>query len=314
MSADVGYLLPTRERIVAGVHETREILELADHADDIGLDAVWIGDSLLAKPRHDPITLMAAIAGRTTKITMGTAVLLPMLRNPVLLAHQAATLDQISEGRMIMGWGTARDIPSIRAEFQAAGVPFEKRIRRMIDQVHLCRALWRGESTDWDGLWTVKGGTLAPKPLTPGGPKLWGGGGVASALVRAGRYFDGWFPSGAGTPSEWGEKWSRVKEHAEEAGRDPKQITGAVYCTISVNQNRNEANAELNHYLEGYYMQSAELIRQQQYCFGGDRKEVVAWLQYFANYGASHLCIRFTGARDRQQMDELKRIREELAD
>ena len=68
MSMEVGYLLPTRERIVVGVHETREILELADHADNIGLDAVWIGDSLLAKPRHDPITLMAAIAGRTTKI------------------------------------------------------------------------------------------------------------------------------------------------------------------------------------------------------------------------------------------------------
>ena len=59
-------------------------------------------------------------------------------------------------------------------------------------------------------------------------------------------------------------------------------------------------------------MQSAELIRQQQYCFGGDRKEVIAWLQDFANNGATHLCIRFTGAKDREQMDELKRIREEL--
>jgi len=212
-----------------------------------------------------------------------------------------------------MGWGTARDIPSIRAEFQAAGVPFEKRIRRMIDQVHLCRALWTGESTDWDGLWTVKSGTLAPKPFTPGGPKLWGGGGVPSALVRAGRYFDGWFPSGAGTPGEWGEKWARIKEHAEEAGRDPNKITGAAYCTISVNQDKNEANAELDNYLEGYYMQPAELIREQQYCFGGDRKEVIAWLQDFANNGATHLCIRFTGAKDREQMDELKLIREELA-
>ncbi|MEK9685380.1 MAG: LLM class flavin-dependent oxidoreductase [Rhodospirillaceae bacterium] len=313
MSVEVGYLLPTRERIVVGIHETAEILELADHADDIGLDAVWIGDSLLAKPRHDPITLMAAIAGRTKSVKMGTAVLLPMLRNPVLLAHQAATLDQISKGRMIMGWGTARDIPPIRAEFEAAGVPFEKRIRRMIDQIHLCRKLWTGESTDWDGLWTVKAGTLAPKSFTPGGPKLWGGGGVPSALARAGRYFDGWFPSGAGTPAEWGQKWKQVREHAEEAGRDPDQITGAVYCTMSVNSDRAAANSELNNYLEGYYMQPAELIRQQQYCFSGSREEVIGWLKDFSENGATHICARFTGANDREQMDELRRIREELS-
>ncbi len=313
MTIEVGYLLPTRERIVVDVHETGEIIELADHADSIGLDAVWIGDSLLAKPRHDPITLMAAIAGRTKNVKMGTAVLLPMLRNPVLLAHQAATLDQISEGRMIMGWGTARDIPPIRAEFEAAGVPFDKRIRRMIDQIHLCRALWTGEPTDWDGLWHVEKGTLAPKPFTPGGPQLWGGGGVPAALVRAGRYFDGWFPSGAGTPAEWGAKWTRIKEHAEEAGRDPSKMTGAVYCTIAVNDDIAAANAELDKYLEGYYMQPASVIREQQYCFGGNREQVVEWLKDFADNGATHICTRFTGSEDLAQMDELKRIREELS-
>ncbi len=87
MTLEVGYLLPTRERIVAGVHETGPILALADRAEALGLDAVWIGDSLLAKPRHEPLALIAAIAGRTTKIRMGTAGLLPMLRNPGLLAH-----------------------------------------------------------------------------------------------------------------------------------------------------------------------------------------------------------------------------------
>ena len=90
-----------------------------------------------------------------------------MLRNPVLLAHQVATLDQISKGRVILGIGTARDVPAIRAEFEAAGVPFEKRIGRMLEQMRLCRALWAGEPVDWDGLWTVKQGELAPKPYTP---------------------------------------------------------------------------------------------------------------------------------------------------
>jgi len=145
-SLKLGYLLPTRERIVAGTHETRTILELADHAEQLGLDSVWIGDSLLAKPRHEPLALLAAIAGRTRNIHMGTAVLLPMLRNPVLLAHQLATLDQIAEGRLIIGLGTARDNEPIRREFEAAGVSFEKRIGRMLEQIRLCRALWSGET------------------------------------------------------------------------------------------------------------------------------------------------------------------------
>ena len=127
MNLKLGVLLPTRERGMVGTHETTEILQLADYAENIGLDSVWIGDSLLAKPRHEPLSLIAAIAGRTKLIDLGTGVLLPMLRNPVLLAHQVATIDQISEGRIILGVGTARDVPAIRNEFKAAGVPFEKR-------------------------------------------------------------------------------------------------------------------------------------------------------------------------------------------
>lgn len=313
MTIDVGYLLPTRERIVVGVHETGPILALADRAEAVGLDAVWIGDSLLAKPRHEPLALIAAIAGRTGKIRMGTAVLLPMLRNPVLLAHQAATIDQISEGRLILGFGTARDTPPIRMEFEAAGVPFEKRIGRMLEQVRLCRALWSGEKTDWDGRWTVKGGELAPVPYTPGGPPLWGGGGVDDALKRAGRYFDGWFPSGPGTPEEWGAKWERVKAHAVEAGRDPNAITGAVYMTVAVDDDTAKAKAELDHYLEGYYMQPGEVIRRLQYSFAGDRAAVTAWLGRFAEAGARHLCVRFTGNDDERQMETLAEMRDALS-
>ena len=313
MSIEVGYLLPTRERIVASIHETVPILKLADHAEKSELDAVWIGDSLLAKPRHEPLALIAAIAGRTRRIKMGTAVLLPMLRNPVLLAHQVATIDQLSEGRIVLGLGTARDIPAIRMEFEAAGVPFDKRIGRMIEEMQLCRALWSGGKIDWDGRWRVRGGQLAPMPHTPGGPPLWGGGGVPDALKRAGQHFDGWFPSGAGTPREWGEKWARVREHAVAAGRDPAKLTGAVYVTVAVNDDGAKANAELDRYLQGYYMQSAEVIRKQQYCFAGDRASVTAWLREFVEAGATHLCARFTGGEDERQVELLAAMRSELS-
>src|SRR5262245_21964765 len=131
MPQRIGYLLPTREYVMAGHSEAAPLLELAERAEQLGFDSVWAGDSLLARPRLEPLTLLAAVAGRLRRMEIGTAVLLPALRNPVLLAHQVATLDQIAEGRLILGVGIAADVPNIRQEFTAAGVPFEKRIGRL---------------------------------------------------------------------------------------------------------------------------------------------------------------------------------------
>src|SRR6201994_1106110 len=194
MPPQLGYLLPTRERVMEGRPETAPLLELAARAEALGFDSVWVGDSLLARPRHDPLTLLAAVAARTRKVALGTAVFLPALRNPVVLAHQLATLDQISEGRLVLGAGIASDVPNIRAEFAASGVPFEKRIGRMMEGLRLCRALWTGKPVDWDGRWPVHQGVLAPTPYRPGGPPLWIGGNLPTSLERAGKFFDGWFP------------------------------------------------------------------------------------------------------------------------
>src|ERR1700694_4463718 len=100
MPPQIGYLLPTRERVMEGRPETVSLLELATRAESLGFDSVWVGDSLLARPRHDPLTLLAAVAARTRKAALGTAVFLPALRNPVVLAHQLATLHPIRAGRL----------------------------------------------------------------------------------------------------------------------------------------------------------------------------------------------------------------------
>ncbi len=168
----LGYLLPTREQIMEGQPETAPLLALAERAAALGYNSVWVGDSLTARPRHDPLTLLAAVAGRVPGLTLGTAVLLPALRNPVLLAHQVATLDQLTEGRLILGVGFAADRPNIRAEFAAAGVPCEHRIGRMIEGLRLCRALWSGHPVDWDGRWQMTRATVAPTPHRQGGPPL----------------------------------------------------------------------------------------------------------------------------------------------
>jgi len=151
MAPRIGYLLPTREAVMQGRPETGPLFALAERAEALGYDSVWVGDSLLARPRHDPLTLLAAAAARTRKVTLGTAVFLPALRNPVVLAHQLATLDRISEGRLVLGAGIATDVANIRAEFASAGVPFEGRVGRLMEGLRLARALWTGKPVDWEG-------------------------------------------------------------------------------------------------------------------------------------------------------------------
>ncbi|MEM7407515.1 MAG: LLM class flavin-dependent oxidoreductase [Pseudomonadota bacterium] len=309
MTVALGYLLPTRERVMVGEHRTDAILELAEHAEASGLDSVWVGDSLLAKPRHDPLTLLAALAARTRRITLGTAVLLPMLRNPVVLAQQVATLDQIATGRLVVGLGIARDVPAIRAEFEAAGVPFERRVGRMLDGVRLMRSLWQGHPVDYDGLWRVREAELGPLPYRVGGPPLWGGGAAPGALRRCGRYFDGWFPSGPGGPPEWADGWRQVMSSASEQGRGASRVTPAAYVTVSMSEDVATANAELDAYVEAYYAQPAALVRANQFTFAGTPDDALAWLAAFVRSGVRHLCVRFAGRDDAACVSWLSSLR-----
>jgi len=300
MTIRVGYLLPTREGVMEGRHAARPIIDLARRAEAAGLDSVWLGDSLTAKPRHDPITMMAAIAGCTTHIQMGTAVLLPLLRNPVVLAQQLATLDQISEGRSIIGIGIGNDLPSIRAELHAAGVPFEKRVGRLIEMFKLMRELWRGEAVTWpqpgeDGRWELNEQTLGPVPHTPGGPPIWTAGGVPASLKRCARYFDGYFPSGPSDATVFAERFSAVKAYAREEGRPSDAMTGAAYLTLAIDDDQTKADATLNGYLENYYKQPAANLRRYQGCFTGPKAAAIDWLNGFVDAGATHLCVRIVG-------------------
>ena len=298
MPPKIGYLLPTREQAMEGRPEAAPLLALAARAEALGYHSVWVGNSLLARPRHEPLTLLAGVAGRVPRVELGTAVLLPALRNPVLLAHQVATLDQVSEGRLILGVGFASDRPNIRAEFASAGVPFDKRLGRMMEGLRLCKALWTGQPVDWDGRWQVTQGVLAPTPHRPGGPPLWIGGNLPASMERAGKYFDGWFPN-APDPAGFAQHWHEIAAIATAAGRDPSAMTGAMYLTLALHDKADQAEARLNAFLEHYYGQPAPVLRRRQACYAGPAEGVAAWLDAYAKAGASHLVLRFAGDHER---------------
>ena len=254
------------------------------------------------------------MAARTQHVELGTAVLLPALRNPVLLAHQVATLDRIAEGRLILGVGIATDVPNIRAEFAAAGVPFDKRVGRMVEGLALCRALWTGQPVDWpvnlEGRWKVEAGVLGPTPHRPGGPPIWVSGSVAAARARAGRLFDGWFPN-APTAAAYPAQWAEVQAAARAAGRDPAALTGAMYLTLAIDEDAAAAEAKIDGFLEHYYGLRPDVMRKRQMCYAGSAAGAAAWLKAYADAGASHLVLRFAGDHERQ-LETAARIRRDL--
>jgi probable F420-dependent oxidoreductase len=300
---DFGVLLPTREAVMSGRPETAPMLAMAERAEAAGFNAVWVGDSLTARPRHEPLTLLAAVAGRTRRIRLGTAVLLPALRNPVVLAHVVATLDRVAEGRVILGVGIAADTPAIRKEFQAAGVPFERRVGRFLEMIEICRALWRQDGVSFTGKhFTLQDVTMEPKPHRPGGPPIWIGGSGPTALREAAR-FDAWFPTGPNVEF-FAEHFPSVQAAARAAGRAPDAVTGAVYVTLALDADRATAEQRLHAFLETYYAAPARVMTARQACYAGPVDGCVEWLQRWVDAGARHIALRFAGGDQLAQVDE----------
>src|SRR5436189_1053311 len=249
MATQFGVLIPTREAIMSGRPETGPLLAMAERAEAAGFDSVWIGDSLTTRPRHEPLTLMSAIAARTRRVRIGTGVLLPALRPPVVLAHVVGTLDRVAEGRVILGVGIAADMPAIRKEFAAAGVPWERRVGRFLETLEICRALWSRDHVSFHGKhFTLDDVTVEPKPHRAGGPPIWIGGSGPTMLREAAR-FDAWFPTGPSVEF-FAEHFPRIQAAARAAGRAPDAVTGAAYVTLALDPSPAVAEQRLHSVLE----------------------------------------------------------------
>jgi probable F420-dependent oxidoreductase len=199
-------LWPAREEEVDGVLETSRT------AERLGFDHVFVSGHALAGETGvtpDPLVTLAAVAGATTRVGLVTSVLVLPLYDPVLLAHQTATLDRLSGGRFTLGVGTGWDA----REFAAVGVPFAGRGRRSDEHLAAVRTLWRDEGE-------VR---LGVRPRTEGGPAVWVGGQSDAALRRALRYGDAWHGAGLDAAG-LGAVRERLGALGDEAGRDPATL------------------------------------------------------------------------------------------
>lgn len=176
-----------------------------------GVDGQWL----------EPLTVLTALAARTTRIRLGTAVLLAALRRPAVLAKQVSTLDVLSGGRVDLGVGVGWQ----REEYDAAGLPFERRGRLLDHSLEVCQVLWtqqrgayRSAELSFDGIHQM------PKPVQVGGVPIWVSGTVNDAVARRlARFGRGWIPWGPAVADPAGAI-PAMKEKIEVLGGDPGDL------------------------------------------------------------------------------------------
>lgn len=286
----VGVVLPSREAVMAGTHDAGLLLKVAEVAEESGFDSVWVGDSLFHRPRFDPLTMLGAVAARTSRVAIGTAVLLPALRHPLLLAHSLATVDRVSNGRLIAGFGAGW----VAQEFEAVGVPYRERLGRTLQTIKICREAWSGGDISKHGrkYWSLPSVDVSPKPVRPEGPPIWMGGSGPSVLHAAGTVANGWMPTSP-NPETFELGWVTVQAAAAAAGRDPTEIVPAVYLTLNIQDDVEKARDETADYAQGYYGIGIDVMSSLQGYFWGPAEPAIDWLMRFIDAGATHLLMRF---------------------
>ena len=233
----IGLQLPEVERRV----EWPELFSMARLAEDVGFDALWLGDHLLydlpggvTRGPWEVWTSLAAVAAVTERVELGPLVASTSFHAPAMLAKQAATVDAISGGRLILGLGAGWN----EREYRAFGFPYDHRVSRFEEAFTVIRSLLREGRVDFDGdYYRVQDCVLDPRPVRPGGPPLMLGS-TGPRMLRIGlphvQSWNIWWSDYGNSPEGFTAVRDRVEQAAAGAGRSPGEVeaTAAVLVTL----------------------------------------------------------------------------------
>ena len=303
-----GLTLSNRALVTQGT-QPRELIDMAVKAENSGaIDAIWVGDSILSKPRLECIPLLGAIAAHTSRVQLGVACMATIAqRNPVLLALQWASLDVLSGGRTwlaaCMGYPASQH-PTAAKELEVMGIKSKERPGRLEEMIGALRVLWSDEHASFHGkYYSFDGVNLLPKPAqqpcpiyiagTPR-PSQIGDGGVERSLRRIARYADGWMTNQIEL-AMFQDYRGRLREMLLEEGRDPEQFKTALYYGVSVNRDRDQAFRQAKTFLDAYYQKDFTRPGVELWTACGPVEHCVDCVRGFIDAGVDHVTIRPIG-------------------
>jgi alkanesulfonate monooxygenase SsuD/methylene tetrahydromethanopterin reductase-like flavin-dependent oxidoreductase (luciferase family) len=277
---DVGIGLPNAIPGTAG----KELAEWAQSAEDCGFSSLGVIDRIVY-PNYEPLIALATAAGATERIRLVTSILIgPLRTNTALLAKQALSVDRLAGGRLVLGIA----VGGREDDFEASGIPFQGRGKRLDEQLDEMKRIWEGEER---GI----AGAIGP-PAHNGGPRVIVGGQVEASFRRAARHGEGWI-MGGGSPDQFAEGRAKTKEAWAAEGRDGDPRTMALaYFSLGDNA---EENADS--YLHHYYEFLGEIADQIASSAATDEETVKGYVGAFDQAGCDEL-ILFPCASDPEQV------------
>jgi probable F420-dependent oxidoreductase len=226
------------------------LVEYGVKMEQLGFDSLWVWDHILLGvdpnfPIIESLTLLTAIAARTKKIKLGTGILVLPLRNPVVLAKQLSSMDLLSNGRLIMGMASGW----YKREFDAVGVPFEKRGKIMDENLDIMTRFWTEDMVKGDFMYhKIPAGVMYPKPAQKPRPPILIGGYVDRVLQRAAVSGDGWLTYFY-RPESFAKSWAKIRDFAKEGGKDPDSLLNAAQLPIRIGKSRAAVEREMMEWL-----------------------------------------------------------------
>lgn len=314
----IGLTLPNRG-VLFGVTTPEQMMQMAEIADRSDLFAsVWVGDSLLGKPRMESMVLLAGVAARTQRVRLGPACMASLpLRDPVLLAYQWASLDLLAGGRTILV-GCTGIVPQEggRIEAELYHVQPKDRVGRLIEWLTLIKRLWTEDAVTFEGEhYRCSNVTIEPKPAASPRPPVWIANNAQGSRTlierthqRAVDHADGW------ETSLWDVEDLRwrlgdIRERLRAADRDVDAFETHLYHNINVNEDRAAALDESKRFLELYYSMEFSPERVAGWTAAGSPDECVRHLLAYKELGFSEVTLRITGW---DQFGQLERVMKEV--
>ena len=273
----------------AQFQDAAQVRESARLVEGSGYDSLWVTENVHSGPAAlEPMVALSQFAAYTQRITIGPAVVLLPLRNPVGFAHSVATLDRLSEGRLVLGIGSGGNAAE---GYEAYGSPLRERGRRCDETLDIMTRLWSGEAVSYEGRFTrftdyVLGGRPHQRPHPP----IWVGGDAPAVLRRAGRWGDGFIPAHT-TPEATAEMYRKIADHRREFGRGDREFVNGIYLYVNFGDSGAAAQAEAESTLQERYTYPVTHVHAGVNAVLGTPEECVRVLKEYEAIGTQHVIL-----------------------
>ncbi len=269
-----------------GVVDMGLVRECAAQAETLGYDSLWVQEQLFGRMDVlEAVSLLAYVSAVTSRVRLGTSVMLPAFHDPIRLARSLASVDQMSGGRTILGVGFG----GWRDNYAPLNVPREGLARRFEESLRVVESLWAEEQPTFAGeFWRLEGQSMKPKPAQRPGIPIWFGGRAAAALRRAVRMGSGWMGAGSSSFDSFVEGVGIVRQALEEEGRDPAGFTVGKRVYVAVDDDKERAERRLVEWF-GHYYGNGDLAKRV--AVWGSAAEVASELGKLIEAGAEMLML-----------------------